>query len=677
METLLDSIDRAPVLMLGTARHDLLEARAGWSDRPRARRLVLQPLDDHAVGQVIHNLLGGAGLPDSFVKRVVTAAEGNPLYVEQMLQMLIDSGAVKQQDDRWVTAQTDGEIAIPPTIQALLEARLDKLERGERAAAEPAAVIGMEFQRPALQAIAPAAVKDVLDDKLQALFRKHFIRPSTGSEGDARYRFDHHMVRETVYNGLLKRARATMHAGFVKWADEANAGSDRGLEFEEILGYHLEQAYKYLGELGPIDEAGAALGRDGATRLGSAARRALARGDMHAAAILYRRAATLLPPDDEQRLDLLPDLAEALMGLGDFAGARSVLTEARQHAEAKGNTRIAASSRLIATFVRVYSRDRSGGAENPLQLVDEVVPWLEREAAHNELATAWRLVGMVHGVGGRYAQASEAAQKSLHHARQAGNERLAAKAAGFLGSIALYGPLPVADAIAQCEKAIQDGLSDRQIEASLLCMLGSLRSMNGELPVARSLCQRGRDMLRDLGEGVRAAASAIHLATVELHGGDLASAEYELRRELDFLESKGEEYHLSSMSTLLAQVVRDLGRDDEALALLAKAEELSSPDDVESQALWRSVRAPIVARSGDHRQAEELARTAIELLKDSECPGTRADVMSELANVLWLNGRREEAITANEAAVELYRAKGNVYSATRRESWAEGCAVGR
>ena len=249
MENLLDSVEDAPVLMLGTARHDLLESKPAWSERPRARRLVLKPLCDAAVAQVIGNLLGSAGLPESFIKRVVDAAEGNPLYVEQMLSMLVDSGVVKQEDGKWVAAVTDGEISIPPTIHALLEARLDKLDRGERAAAEPASVIGLEFQRPAVQSLASPAVRDTIDDKLQSLSRKHFIRQTVGAEGEAKYRFDHHMVRETVYNGLLKRARATMHAEFVKWADQSNAGSDRGREFEEILGYHLEQAYKYLAEL--------------------------------------------------------------------------------------------------------------------------------------------------------------------------------------------------------------------------------------------------------------------------------------------------------------------------------------------------------------------------------------------------------------------------------------------
>jgi tetratricopeptide (TPR) repeat protein len=671
MENLLDSVEGAPVLMLGTSRHDLLESRATWSDRPRARRLVLEPLSDDAVAQVIHNLLGGAGLPDAFVKKVVAAAEGNPLYVEQMLSMLVDNGVVQQVDGAWVAASTDGEISIPPTIQALLEARLDKLERGERAAAEPASVIGMEFQRLALQSLAPAAVKDVIDEKLQALSRKHFIRQSVGAEGEAKYRFDHHMVRETVYNGLLKRARATMHAEFVKWADQNNAGSDRGREFEEILGYHLEQAYKYLAELGPIDEAGAALGRDAAKRLGSAARRALARGDMHAAVSLFKRAAALLAVDDEQRLDMLPELAEAQMGLGDFVGAKAVLLEARENAQAKGLYRVAAASRLMAVFLHTYMRDKGGDEENPLQLVDEVVPGLEAENAHNELATAWRLVGMVHGVAGRYSEATEAVQKSLHYARLASNERLAAKAAKFLGGLALYGATPVCEVIKQCESAIQDGIGDRQTEAGLLCMLATLRAMNGELETARKLYQRGRDMLRDLGEGVRAAASCIYVASVELRGGDLARAERELRADYEFLERAGEKYHLSFIAAQLAQLLRDQGNDDEALPLLDAAEKLSAPNDVQSQATWRSVKAPIIARRGEYEKAEQLARAAVDMLGKTDSPGQQADAMSELASALEASGRLIDALVANDEAVALYARKGDVFCVQRRTQWGQ------
>ena len=191
------------------------------------------------------------------VERIVKAAEGNPLYVEQMLSMLIDSHALRMEGGRWVRAESYGEITVPPTIQALLEARLDSLARADRATVEPASVIGLEFARPALEAIAPDALR-ARDGRTPEHAGAQALHPArrARSQADAIYRFHNHLVRETVYNGLLKRARANLHIGFVRWADKVNADRDRALEFEEILGYHLEQAHRYLRELGPLDEAG-------------------------------------------------------------------------------------------------------------------------------------------------------------------------------------------------------------------------------------------------------------------------------------------------------------------------------------------------------------------------------------------------------------------------------------
>ena len=673
MENLLEAIEDAPVLMLSTARHDLLEARPSWSERPRARRLVLQPLDDAAVATVIENLLGSAGLAPAIIAKVVSAAEGNPLYVEQMLEMLIDSGAVKYEEGKWVAARTEGEIAIPPTIQALLEARLDKLERLERAAAEPASVIGLEFQKPAVQSIAPPAVKDSIDEKLQALSRKHFIRASVGAEGDARYRFDHHMVRETVYGGLLKRARATLHAAFVKWADQANAGSDRGLEFEEILGYHLEQAYRYLAELGPIDEAGEAIGRDGARRLASAGRRALSRGDVHAAANLFQRACALLPGDYAKRADLLPLLAEALMGLGNFVAAREVLKESGELAARLSSQRLMASTELAGIFIGLYSGE-AGPTEDTLAAADRIIPVFDREQAHDELASAWRLVLLIHGIGGRYRLASEAAEMALHFARLAGSERLIAKLGGSVADVALLGPTPVAQAISQCEGLISEGLTDRQVEAGIMCKLAQLRAMNGELDVARKLYLQARSALRDLGAALLAAHSGIDLLRIELLGGDLAVAERDARVDHDFLGQIGEKYYRSTMAALLSRVVRDQGRDDEALELSDVAEKATAKDDFDSQSLWRSIRAPIIARRGDLGLAEDLAMTAVSMVRDSEAPELKADALCELATVLQLAGRREEARAAAGEAIELYTAKGSAYSVNRWTGWVNSLA---
>lgn len=664
LESLAESVE-APVLLVVTARHELLDVRADFGTREPGRRLVLDPLGDEAAAQVVTHLLGGASALDpALIRRIVGAAEGNPLYVEQMLSMLVENGDLQQRDGRWEMAKAQASVHVPPTIQALLEARLDKLDRTERAAAEPAAVIGLEFERAAVESLALPALRPSVGAQLDLLSRKRFIRPALG-ERSTIYRFHHHLVRETVYNGLLKRARATMHAEFVKWADQVNAGSDRGREFEEILGYHLEQAYRYLTELGPLDDAGRTLGRDGSRRLASAGHRAFSRGDMHAAAGLLQRAIALLPADDDERLALLPELAETRIGLGDFGGAKAALAEATSAAKTGGNARLLASAQLVELLMRMFTGGKVQVTEGSLPSPMELIEVLQPERAHSELATAWRLVVMKHGVAGQYELARQAAERAVEHARAAGHERLVARIGGNLADFALLGPTPVLEAITVCEKLIADGLADRQAECRVMCKLAQLRAMNGELEVARALYRQARTMLRDLGQGVFATTAGIDLALVELLDGDLALAERELRSDYAFLEQAGETYYLSTMAALLARVLRDQGREAEALPLLAAAQTAAAEDDFDSQALWRSIKAPILARAGEHAEAETLARTAVEMVGKTEAPVLKADALMELAAVLAASGRNDEAQATLAEARARYEAKGHLVGLAR------------
>jgi ATP/maltotriose-dependent transcriptional regulator MalT len=295
----------------------------------------------------------------------------------------------------------------------------------------------------------------------------------------------------------------------------------------------------------------------------------------------------------------------------------------------------------------------------------EVIPLLERDNAHNEAATAWRLVVLVHGIAGRYKQASEGVARSIAHARKAGNDRLVARNGLMLAMNALQGPMPVADAIAECEQLLAAGVSDRQVECNVMCALAQLKAMHGELDAARSLYRRSRAMLRDLGQGVYAASTGIDLARVELHDGDLALAQREVQADCDFLAQKGETYFLSTMAALLARLAREQGRDDEALALSRTAEQATADDDTESQALWRMVRAPLLARAGDLAQAEALARGALALVRQTESPMLQADALAELAEVLRLASRGDEARATLDEAIALYEAKGNRVAARR------------
>jgi ATP/maltotriose-dependent transcriptional regulator MalT len=274
---------------------------------------------------------------------------------------------------------------------------------------------------------------------------------------------------------------------------------------------------------------------------------------------------------------------------------------------------------------------------------------------------------LVHGMAGRYTLAGEAVERSSAHARLAGNARLAAGNSTTLALFVLHGPTPVAQAIAQCEQ---------QIECAIMSTLAQLKAMNGELEAARDLCRRARTVLRDLGKGVFAASTGLDLARVELHGGDLAAAEREVREDYDFLAKVGETYVLSTMAALLSRLVRDQGRDDEALALSKIAEQASAADDVESQALWRAIRAPIVARGGELVAAEELARGALEFARRAEAPCMQADAMVELAEVLRLSGLLDAARTTLSEALALYTAKGDVVSAARASALARDLGSG-
>ena len=665
IEHVLDAATDSPILLLATARHELLEEHPGWPERPNATQVVLRPLSDAAAAQVVANVLGASTLAPAVVARIILAAEGNPLYVEQMLEMLAESDALGG-DGRG--SGSAAEIAVPPTIHALLEARLDRLPREQRAIVEPAAVVGVTFPQRAVESLSPQMLRQSVPACLSSLRQKHFINSAESNDPDAVFRFHHHLIRDTIYNGLLKRSRATLHAGFVRWADQVGAELDRRPELEEVLGYHLEQAHRYLSELGPLNAEGLALGADGSARLSRAARRAASRGDMNAAANLFGRAVALLPTSDPLRLPLLPEWAEAMMELGDFEWARTLLDEAQDEAQISANPRVKAAAQLVRLLVRLHSGEPGNWSDEALRLAEHIIPQLEADGAHDELAKAWRLIALTQQIAQRPVQAREAIAKVITHARLAGNQRLLARSSLGMALSTLYGPTPVPEAIEQCEALLANGLGDRQVESLIRCKIAQLYAMRGDFVQARALYQLGRAVLRELGPGVHAASTVLDLVAVETLAGELASAEDQAQLDYEFLERQGETFYLSTLASLLARVARDQGRDADALALTEVAERTAAEDDVDAQVLWRSARAPIVARAGSLVDAEAMAREALALARTTEVPTLLADALFELASVLAIAARAPEARAAFDEAAALYRAKGDVVSAARCET---------
>jgi tetratricopeptide (TPR) repeat protein len=228
---------------------------------------------------------------------------------------------------------------------------------------------------------------------------------------------------------------------------------------------------------------------------------------------------------------------------------------------------------------------------------------------------------------------------------------------------ALYGPTPVAEAIARCEQALADSRGDKRLEGLVLCLLAPLRAMQGDFEAARVNYAHGRALLEDIGGKLIAASTTFNASTVDMLAGDAAAAEERLRRELDLLEAMGESYLRPTVAAYLAAAVANQGRFDEADRFAALAADLASEDDVISQAMWRSVRARVLAREGKVEEAVELADGAVGLLAASDGIGQQADALLVLSEVLGRAGRRTDAGLALEEAITLYERKGNVVAA--------------
>ena len=517
--------------------------------------------------------------------------------------------------------------------------------RDERSVVEPAAVIGHIFVRDAVEHLTAEGVRPNVGTHLLALTDKQLVRPdlSRPVEEEA-FRFHHILIRDTTYDGILKRGRAALHERFVEWADGVNR--EGAVEYEEILGYHLEQAHRYLSELGPLDEHGRTIGADASRRLASAGHRAFERGDVPAAANLLGRAAALLPDSDPERLELLPDYGEALLQVGRFQEAEGTLDEAIRLGEQAGAPRVTASASLSRLLVRLRTGNPEDWRAEAATTVAEAMAVFEEAGDDAGLARAWRLLAWMHGTACHFGNAAEASERAVEHARLAHDSRQETQAATAYAAAAALGPTPVVDAIERFETILRQISGDRHSEAILLALLGTLVAMQGEFGKARALVARSRAMLEDLSLPVRVAYVGIEAWRVEMLAGDPIAAEVEMRRSYDILEKLGEKYLLSTVSGLLGQTLYALGRYDEVEPLGRMAKELATTDDVYTQALWRCVQGKHMARNGAFAEAESLVQEAIEVLEPTDVLLLKLGALLDLAEVRRVAGLDDHPLLA-------------------------------
>jgi DNA-binding SARP family transcriptional activator len=612
----------APILLVCLGRPELLAQRPAWAAPQRSATVLgLEALaDGHALA-----LVATLGAEPGAARRIVARAEGNPLFLEQLVAI--------------------GGETLPPTIEAVLAARLEGLDAGRRALLEHASVEGRSFHRGAVAALMGA---DALAPALTALARDQLIQADRPAHpGEDAFRFAHALIRDVAYAGLPKRRRADLHERLAAWLLERPEPED------EVVGYHLEQAcgYRAALEVGVDGELAAAA----AGRLASAGQGMLRRGEAAAGAGLLERAAALLPGDGE----LLRTLGAALFDAGRLADAEPVLADAIERARAAADQQSGLRARVELEFVRLHA-DPAAGTESAQRVADEALASLTDDPGR---CRAWRLRAWIAWIESRSAAAVAAWREAAEHARAAGEERDVLEIAGWRTSAAAFGPMPVPDAVAECERLGGEVAHSPFATAITQRPLALLRALTGDFTEARRLIADTNAILDELGH-LHSRVSHQE-AQVELLAGNPEAAGVRLQADLERLASLGEQALLATTAAMLAQVRLVEGREDEAATLTEVAERAAAREDHATQAIWRGVRAQLLGRRGRHEQAEALARQAIAVVEATDALTDQGDAQLALATILQLGGRSAEASAAAREALERYERKGATVLADR------------
>ena len=631
--------------------------RPSWGGgKMNAASILLEPLTTEEAEAVAHNLI--ESLPNDVAVLVAHTAGGNPLFVEQLLGMLVDQAVLRHNGDGWVMDEDIAAIAAPPSVTALLDARLEHLPLEERTTLEHASVEGKLFHLGSLLALDSQAERAETLETLHSLVRRDLIRPSASVfPGDEGFRFRHNLICDAAYTRMPKELRARLHQRHATWL-EATAGA-RSAEFEEIVGWHMEQAYLLVAQLGPVDERWRVVGERAGDLLVSAARRANDRGDHHAEFNLLRRAVALPTGSIVTRAHRELDLSQAARRAGEHLrvsreAVNRAISSAIEAADRSLDVRCTAADLIL----RAYEVDPEFDVEAE---TDELARTLEDASIDAEcLCFGLRTVAQVRAWQGREVLGREVAMRALEVARSNGLNPEARNCLNLLTRHYQMGPTPVAQALRELEeletapemnRAVRSGI-DLMRSYQLLCA-----SRHGE---AEALRDRIAKEQQELGQLVDVAELSNLDANLAVE--DLRAAAASVRRTIESLEARGLWGNVGTHIFKLATLVEssEEAAAGEVSTLIQKAKKFTLPYDRMNMVYIPLVGASLAKRHGDLDEAERLAREAIAIAGQTDWIDFRGETWTTLAEVLFLAGRRDEAVEAANNAIDLFERRGNV-----------------
>jgi class 3 adenylate cyclase/tetratricopeptide (TPR) repeat protein len=652
LEHIADWSRDCPIMLLGLARPEFYDSRPAWGGgKLNATALLLSALADAAAA----GLVDKHDLPEAVKRRIVDTAGGNPLFVEQLVAMLVDEGHATFANGvaTWVGG-APGQVrwAMPPSVSALLAARIDRLPDDERALMGCAAVIGTVFYAEAIAALVGIPLPEV-QRVLGLLIRKEFLRAASSDLPQmTACRFLHGLVRDAAYEGLAKAVRAAWHERLAGWL--SGLGSDAIPD--EIVGHHLASAWEYRSQLGPATVQVRELAARAAQKLAAAGRR-LEVSDVAVAAALLQRAANMLEPDDPYRVECLLSLTLQRQELGEIDAAREALIMAS----------VAADERQAVLIEVLKCRQNSLTAEARVgeseQVVHDATRRFQEWADDRGLGLAYLVLGDLASFRGHISRAATLFELALKHGEAAGDAGCAARARTLLGITLLFGPAPAEDVIATLGQMVASSGNDPRARAEAEQVTCVMHAMCGRFDRARAIGAEARQHLAEVGHGLFLANLAQSTGHVEELAGDLDAAEAEHARSCADLQGLGESSYLSTVAGLHARLLARRGKRAQAETALSLARTHGSPDDAATQSLVLQTEALLAAAAGDATRARAAAADALQCEPGDEEPDSVGEAYLTAADVEQALGNTCAECEHLAAARALFQVKGNVVRA--------------
>ncbi|MFD8697906.1 AAA family ATPase [Kitasatospora purpeofusca] len=675
--TLLDLVDEiatwlrdVPVLLLCVARPELLDQRADWgSGKPCATTVDLGPMSEEQTAALVGGLAqrGDVHAQDLRVDeqreltgRVVALCDGNPLFAEQLMD---------------VFAETAPGTHVPPTVQALLGARLDRLPATERGLLELAAVVGREFSRGQLRAMAEAdgVVPTAADEAAARLARRRVFEPGPA----ATYRFAQALLRDTAYEFTPKTRRERWHDFLADRFSHAHPKDPMA------VAYHVEASWQLRRQLRPGDRQLPELAGAAAGTLIAEGTRALARKDLPAAVQLLERGRTLLPVGDPRHIALALHVCDAGIWLQDEARCRASLDAAE--AALPGNPRAAATLAVQRGIVALRL-----GLAPPAAVAadaDRLTALLEHDPGDDR---SWSRLHQLRAHLELAAECTASAETSfrlaLARARALADSYEEDRLLCAVCELAQWTPTPVAASLELCALLGRRFAANRSLLIPVLVARAHLEALDGDVAAARRTLAEAltcsHDVHADLADAVVLDAAGF----VESLAGAHEVAEARYRQSLGVLRAAE---HAPDTRTTEVAIARELfaqGRTEAAAAALAA---LDPPEGLDQGPGERSgggdgdrgggnprallgataLRGRLASARGDHTEAVAAATAARRLSEGSDDPCLVGETLFDLAIVLRAAGRAGRATAEGTEALRMFEAKGAALPAGRVRAW--------